>query len=51
MAIQNSSRKGKINFILNESVNLPISFIIGISFLSGSVTGSLLSSYLDNENI
>ena len=51
MAIQNSSRKGKINFILNESVNLPVSFIIGISFLSGSVTGSLLSSYLDNENI
>lgn len=51
MAIQNSSRKGKINFILNESVNLPVSFIIGISFLSGSVTGSLLSSYFDNENI
>ena len=51
MAIQNSSRKGKINFILNESVNLPVSFIIGISFLSGSVTGSLFSSYLDNENI
>ncbi len=51
MAIQNSSRKGKINFILNESVNLPVSFIIGISFISGSVTGSLLSSYFDNENI
>ena len=51
MAIQNSSRKGKINLILNETVNLPVSFIIGISFLSGSVTGSLLSSYLDNKNI
>ena len=51
MAIQNSSRKGKINFILNESVNLPVSFIIGISFISGYVTGSLLSSYFDNENI
>ena len=51
MAIQNSSRKGKINLILNETVNLPVSFIIGISFLSGSITGSLLSSYLDNKNI
>ena len=51
MAIQNSSRKGKINLILNETVNLPVSFIIGISFLSGSITGSLLSSYIDNKNI
>ena len=51
MAIQNSSRKGKINLILNETVNLPVSFIIGISFLSGSITGGLLSSYLDNKNI
>lgn len=41
--IQNSSRKSKVNLILNETINLPISFIVGISFLSGSVIGSFVS--------
>ena len=50
MAIQNSSKKGKINLIVNETINLPVSFIVGISFLSGSLTGGLLGSYLDNKN-
>ena len=51
MAIQNSSNKKKINLIINETVNLPISFIIGISFLSGSITGSLFNTYFDDKNI
>tara|TARA_B100000886_G_scaffold339398_1_gene304762 strand:+ start:3797 stop:4033 length:237 start_codon:yes stop_codon:yes gene_type:complete len=51
MAIQNSSKKGKINLIINETVYLPVSFIIGISFLSGSITGGLLSLYIDNKKI
>ena len=51
MAIQNSSNKRKINLIINETVNLPISFIIGISFLSGSLTASLFSTYFDDKNI
>ena len=49
MAIQNSSKKGKINLIINETINLPVSFIIGISFLSGSITGGFLGSYIDNK--
>ncbi len=49
MAIQNSSKKGKINLIINETIYLPVSFIIGISFLSGSITGGLLGTYLDNK--
>ena len=51
MAIQNSSHKKKINLVINETVNLPISFIIGISFLSGSITGSLFNTYFDDKNI
>ena len=41
IAIQNSSKKEKIYLLKNESVSLPISFIIGISFISGSLAGSL----------
>ncbi len=42
IGIQNSSNKGKVNFLVNETVALPISFIIGISFISGSIFGSIL---------
>ena len=41
IGIQNSRNKGKINFLINESVKLPISFIIGTSFISGSIIGSI----------
>ena len=49
IGIQNSAKKTKINLIINESVNLPISFVIGISFISGSLTGSILSSNFNNK--
>ena len=42
IGIQNSSNKQKVNLILDETINLPISFIIGLSFISGSVSSSLL---------
>ena len=43
VGIQNSSNKKKVNFIINKTVNLPVSFIIGISFISGSITASFLT--------
>ena len=43
IGIQNSSNKSKVNLIINQSVKLPISFIIGVSFISGSLIGNLLS--------
>ena len=44
IGIQNSSNTRKVNLILSETVRLPISFIIGVSFISGSLTGSLLTT-------
>ena len=43
IGIQNSSNKRKVNFIINETISFPVSFIIGVSFISGSLTGSLLN--------
>tara|TARA_Y100000739_G_scaffold226737_1_gene234812 strand:- start:781 stop:1005 length:225 start_codon:yes stop_codon:yes gene_type:complete len=43
IGIQNSSSKSKINLISNETVELPISFIIGISFISGSILGNFIN--------
>ena len=44
IGIQNSSNKRKINFFIIETVKLPVSFIIGTSFISGSIIGSLLTT-------
>ena len=50
IGIQNSSNKIKVNFLINETANLPISFIIGSSFISGSLIGSLLTINLIKKN-
>ncbi len=43
IGIQNSSNKSKVNFLINETVKLPISFIIGSSFIGGSLIGSFFN--------
>ncbi len=43
IGIQNSSNKSKVRLIMGETVSLPISFIVGISFITGSTYGSLLT--------
>ena len=40
IGIQNSSNKSKVNFLINETIELPISFIVGSSFILGSILGS-----------
>ena len=50
VGIQNSSNKSKINLLINETVKLPISFIIGVSFISGSVLGSFIKLNLKNKS-
>ena len=49
VGIQNSSNKSRVNLIVSESVQLPISFIVGMSFISGSLTGGILSSNFNNR--
>ena len=50
IGIQNSSKESKVNLILNETIKLPISFIIGLSFISGSIFSNLLSINFDKTN-
>ena len=49
IGIQNSSNTRKVNLILSETISLPISFIIGVSFISGSLTGSLITTNFINQ--
>ena len=49
IGIQNSSNKIKVKLMVGETVNLPISFIIGMSFIAGSVGGSLLTVNLSKN--
>ena len=48
MGIQNSSNKTKVDFLLLKTVNLPISFVLGVSFIGGSIVGNLLSLNINN---
>ena len=50
IGIQNSSHKTKLNILIGETVSLPISFIIGMSFISGSISGSLLTIDFKSNN-
>ena len=49
IGIQNSSNKKKVNLFKNESIALPISFIVGVSFITGSITGSFVPIFFDNK--
>jgi hypothetical protein len=49
IGIQNSLKKEKVYFLNNESIKLPVSFIIGISFISGSLAGSFFNINLKKD--
>ena len=48
IGIQNSSLKSEVKFLANKTVDLPISFIIGINFIAGSLFGNFL--FFKNSN-
>ena len=48
IGIQNSSNKNKVDLLIDETIELPISFIVGSSFILGSIFGSFL--FLDKNN-
>ena len=49
IGIQNSSNKSKVDFLINDTIELPISFIVGSSFILGSIMGSFLVLDVNNK--
>ena len=49
VAIQNSSNKSKVDLIIDETIELPISFIVGSSFILGSILGNILVLDMNND--
>ena len=43
VGIQNSSNKSKLNLLISETVALPISFVVGSSFILGTILGSVIN--------
>ena len=50
IGLQNNSNKSRVNFLIEETVKLPIGFIVGTSFITGSIIGNLFNFNLDNKN-
>ena len=49
IGIQNSSNKSKVDLLINETIELPISFVVGSSFILGSILGSFIEFNINNE--
>jgi len=49
IGIQNSSNKSKVDFLIDKTIELPISFIVGSSFILGSILGSFIELNMNNE--
>ena len=49
ISIQNSNNKSKVDLLFDKTVPLPISFIVGSSFISGSILGGILTLNLRNH--
>jgi len=49
IGIQNSSNKSKVDLLINETIELPISFVVGSSFILGSLLGSFFDFNIKNK--
>ena len=49
IGIQNSSNKTKVDLLIEETIELPIGFIVGSSFILGSTLGSFIVLNTHNE--
>ena len=49
IGLQNNSNKIRVNLLIEETVKLPIGFIVGSSFITGSIIGNLFNINLDNK--
>ena len=50
IGLQNNSNKTKVNLLIEETVKLPIGFIVGSSFITGSIIGNFFNFGSDNKN-
>ena len=51
IGIQNSSNKREVNLFKKETIALPISFIVGVSFITGSVIGSFVPVFFNKKKV
>ena len=49
IGLQNSANKSKVDLLIEKTVNLPVGFIVGSSFIAGSIFGSFLKINLEKE--
>ena len=49
IGLQNNSNKTRVNLLIEETVKLPIGFIVGSSFITGSIIGNFFNFGLDNK--
>ena len=49
IGVQNSNNKSTVDLLINKTIELPISFIVGISFISGSILGNFSSINLKKK--
>ena len=49
IGLQNNSNKTRVNLLIEKTVKLPIGFIVGSSFITGSIIGNLFNLGLDNK--
>ena len=49
IGLQNNSNKTKVNFLIEETIKLPIGFVVGTSFIAGSIVGNLFNFGLDKK--
>ena len=51
IGIQNSSSKREVNLFKKETIALPISFIVGVSFITGSIIGSFVPIFFNKKKV
>ena len=50
IGIQNNSKKSKVDFVIDKTIELPIGFIVGASFISGSIMSGVLNLKISKKN-
>ncbi len=49
IGLQNNSNKTRVNLLIEETVKLPLGFIVGSSFITGSIIGNFFNLNLNNK--